>query len=67
MNEDPLTPSERKLFGDISMTVISLWKNNTHLRAWYSGNVNRLHENLLLNAMDTRFMWGADWISQTIH
>jgi len=69
MKADILTPDERKLFEDISVTVIALWKHAPYMRAWYSDNICRLHENLLLNAKDSRFAWGEIYIkaSTTIH
>lgn len=68
MKTDILTPDERALFNDISMTTIALWKNNPMMWRWF-WDVTSLHEYLLLNAMNTSHMWGACYIvaSTTIH
>jgi hypothetical protein len=60
-----LTTEQQKLFNGISATTIQVWKNAPYIHAWYGGNICEFWQYLLLNAKNTRFMWGEIYIKAT--
>ncbi len=64
-----MSPENERLFADISVITVQVWKHAPYLRGWYSDNIIRFHEFLLLNAKNRRFLWGDVFITAatTVH
>ena len=62
-----LTLEQTQLLQHLCMTTIFLWKNAPAVHAWYGDDITNMVENLIVNVMEPRFMWGSALIGRTVH